>query len=54
MGDLIRDTPPDLISRVFLEDKVFKTWYHGRTILIGDGKKTLMMDDGDTTMIKAF
>lgn len=38
MGDLIRDTPPELISKVFLEDKLFKTWFHGRTALIGDGK----------------
>ncbi|KAG0221221.1 hypothetical protein BGX31_010071 [Mortierella sp. GBA43] len=44
MGDLIRDTPPDLISRVFLEDKVFKTWYHGRTILIGDGAAAAIQD----------
>jgi len=38
MGELVRDTPPELISKVFLEDKLFKTWFHGRTALIGDGK----------------
>ncbi|KAF9350388.1 hypothetical protein BGX26_011423 [Mortierella sp. AD094] len=36
MGDHINDTPKDLISKVFLEEKLFKTWYHGRTVLIGD------------------
>ncbi|KAF9355562.1 hypothetical protein BGX26_006409 [Mortierella sp. AD094] len=36
MGDLIEDTPKDRISKVFLEEKLFKTWYHGRTALIGD------------------
>jgi len=38
MSDLIDATPPELISKVFLEHKMFQTWYHGRTVLIGDGK----------------
>lgn len=37
MGEIFEDTPKELISRVFLEEKLFKTWYHGRTVLIGDG-----------------
>ncbi|KAF9366817.1 hypothetical protein BGX34_006086 [Mortierella sp. NVP85] len=36
LGDLIDATDPELISRVFLEAKLFETWYHGRTVLIGD------------------
>ena len=36
MGDFIDATPPELISKVFLEHKMFKTWYHGRSVLIGD------------------
>ncbi|KAF9434452.1 hypothetical protein BGZ76_007992 [Entomortierella beljakovae] len=36
MGDVIDKTPKELISKVFLEEKIFKTWYHGRTVLIGD------------------
>ncbi|KAF8930986.1 hypothetical protein BGZ58_007909 [Dissophora ornata] len=36
LGDLIDATPPDLISKVFLEAKLFETWYLGRTVLIGD------------------
>ena len=38
IGDLVDRTPTDLISKVVLEEKVFKTWYSGRTVLIGDGK----------------
>ncbi|KAG0284672.1 hypothetical protein BGZ96_010972 [Linnemannia gamsii] len=37
MGDLIDSSPRESISRVFLEDKLFDTWHHGRTVLIGDG-----------------
>lgn len=36
IGDLIDNTPKDKISRVYLEDKLFETWTHGRTVLIGD------------------
>ncbi|KAF8925903.1 hypothetical protein BGZ58_000381 [Dissophora ornata] len=36
MGDLIDDTPKELISKVFVEEKMFDTWYSGRTVLIGD------------------
>ncbi|KAF9359794.1 hypothetical protein BGX26_011453, partial [Mortierella sp. AD094] len=36
MKELFEATPRHLISRVFLEEKVFKTWYHGRSVLIGD------------------
>ncbi|GJJ74036.1 hypothetical protein EMPS_06394 [Entomortierella parvispora] len=36
MGDIIDATPPELISKVFLEHKMFQTWYHGRCVLIGD------------------
>jgi len=39
LGDLIVKTPTGLISKMMLEEKVFKTWYHGRTVLVGDGKK---------------
>ncbi|KAG0038794.1 hypothetical protein BGZ83_002995, partial [Gryganskiella cystojenkinii] len=36
LGDLIDHTPKNMISRVYLEDKLFETWTHGRTVLIGD------------------
>ncbi|KAF9085401.1 hypothetical protein BGX29_001962 [Mortierella sp. GBA35] len=36
IGDLIDLTPKEYISKVMLEEKVFKTWHHCRTVLIGD------------------
>ncbi|KAF9132329.1 hypothetical protein BGW39_000350 [Mortierella sp. 14UC] len=36
LGDLYDRTPKELISKVMLEEKVFKTWYYGRTVLLGD------------------
>ncbi|KAF9091032.1 hypothetical protein BGX23_005548 [Mortierella sp. AD031] len=36
IGDLIDLTPKELISKVSLEEKVFETWYNGRTALLGD------------------
>ncbi|KAG0000464.1 hypothetical protein BGZ80_010033 [Entomortierella chlamydospora] len=34
--DLFEATPKEEISKVFLEEKLFETWYYGRTVLIGD------------------
>ncbi|KAF9927652.1 hypothetical protein FBU30_002991 [Linnemannia zychae] len=36
LGDLIDLTPKEYISKVMVEEKVFDTWYSGRTVLIGD------------------
>ncbi|KAF9388186.1 hypothetical protein CPB97_001486 [Podila verticillata] len=36
LGDLIDKTPQHLISKVMLEEKVFDTWFYGRTVLLGD------------------
>ncbi|KAF9095596.1 hypothetical protein BGX29_008959 [Mortierella sp. GBA35] len=36
MGNLYDRTPKELISKVMLEEKVFDTWYSGRTVLLGD------------------
>lgn len=38
LNDLIEMSPKRLISKVMLEEKVFKTWYSGRTVMLGDGK----------------
>lgn len=38
MGEIMKMTPKDRISKVYPEKKLFKTWHHGRTVLIGDGK----------------
>ncbi|KAF9134200.1 hypothetical protein BGW39_007814 [Mortierella sp. 14UC] len=35
-GDLLDETDPEKISRVTLEQGVFRRWFHGRTVLIGD------------------
>ncbi|KAG0352944.1 hypothetical protein BG005_007693 [Podila minutissima] len=44
LGDLIDKTPQHLISKVMLEEKVFDTWYHGRTVLLGDGAVNAIQD----------
>ncbi|KAI1299078.1 hypothetical protein EDD11_006498 [Mortierella claussenii] len=46
IGDLIDATPRDMISRVFLEEKMFETWYHGRTVLIGDACHKMLPSGG--------
>jgi hypothetical protein len=38
MGEIFDATPEEHISRVFIEEKLFETWHHGRAVLIGDGK----------------
>ncbi|KAF9957023.1 hypothetical protein BGZ65_002285, partial [Modicella reniformis] len=44
LGDLIENTPKELISKVMLEEKLFDTWYGGRIALIGDGAVSAMQD----------
>lgn len=50
MGDLIDATDRQVISKVMLEERVFKTWYGGRTVLLGDGtlaaNATILKDNG--------
>ncbi|KAG0343494.1 hypothetical protein BG004_005271 [Podila humilis] len=46
LGDLIDRTPKNLISKVMLEEKVFDTWYGGRTVLIGDACHKLSPSGG--------
>ncbi|KAF9184274.1 hypothetical protein BGZ50_003790 [Haplosporangium sp. Z 11] len=46
LGDLISATPKETVSRVFLEDKLFETWHHGRTVLIGDAAHKLLPSVG--------
>jgi hypothetical protein len=38
LGDLYDKTPIELVCKMMLEEKVFDTWYSGRTVLLGDGK----------------
>ncbi|KAF9136064.1 hypothetical protein BGW39_008027 [Mortierella sp. 14UC] len=44
LGDLYDATPKEYISKVMLEEKVFKTWHHRRYVLLGDGAVTAMHD----------
>ncbi|KAG0021546.1 hypothetical protein BGZ80_002180 [Entomortierella chlamydospora] len=46
MKELFDSTPKNLISKIFLEEKVFRTWYHGRTVLIGDACHKLLPGAG--------
>ncbi|KAF9429370.1 hypothetical protein BGZ76_001398 [Entomortierella beljakovae] len=36
MGDIFDATPKEFTSKVYLEEKIFQTWHHGRTVLLGD------------------
>ncbi|KAF9320142.1 hypothetical protein BG003_007123 [Podila horticola] len=44
LGDLIDATDKSLISKVYIEEKLFETWSYGRTALIGDGAVAAMQD----------
>ncbi|CAO3566512.1 unnamed protein product [Mortierella alpina] len=46
MGDLIDATPKELVSKVFVEEKMFKTWFYGRTVLIGDACHKMLPGGG--------
>ncbi|KAF9996625.1 hypothetical protein BGZ79_009630 [Entomortierella chlamydospora] len=46
MKDIFDVTPRELICKVFLEEKVFQTWYHGRSVLIGDACHKLLPGAG--------
>ncbi|KAF9281999.1 hypothetical protein BGZ68_006272, partial [Mortierella alpina] len=46
LGRLIDATDDDRISRVYLEDKLFETWHHNRTVLIGDAAHKLLPSAG--------
>ncbi|GJJ75047.1 hypothetical protein EMPS_07405 [Entomortierella parvispora] len=50
LGDLIDKTDKNLISKVVLEEKVYKTWYGGRTVLIGDACHKLNPSGGAGAM----
>ncbi|KAF9990257.1 hypothetical protein BGZ75_002891 [Mortierella antarctica] len=46
LGRLISATDEGRISRVYLEDKLFETWHHSRTVLIGDAAHKLLPSTG--------
>ncbi|KAF9571183.1 hypothetical protein EC968_000871 [Mortierella alpina] len=42
LGSLFDATPKENISKVVLEEKVYETWTHGRTVLIGDALNAIL------------
>ncbi|KAI8594335.1 hypothetical protein EDD21DRAFT_94666 [Dissophora ornata] len=36
MGDLVDSTPQDIMSKLYIEEKLYDSWYYGRTVLLGD------------------
>lgn len=43
MGDLIDRILKNSISKVTLEEKVFKSWYNRRAVLLGDGEDFFLL-----------
>ncbi|KAF9107382.1 hypothetical protein BGX27_008774 [Mortierella sp. AM989] len=52
MGDLTDATPKDRISRVFLDEKLFQSWYFGRTVLIGDACHKMLPSAGSGKVLR--
>ncbi|KAF9088614.1 hypothetical protein BGX23_007235 [Mortierella sp. AD031] len=46
LGTIFDATPMDRISKVYFEDKLFKTWNHDRVVLIGDAAHKLLPSTG--------
>ncbi|KAF9964798.1 hypothetical protein BGZ70_005927 [Mortierella alpina] len=46
IGDLINSTPDNAVSKVALEEKLYKTWHHGRVVLIGDAAHKMLPNSG--------
>ncbi|KAF8982511.1 hypothetical protein BGZ46_001123 [Entomortierella lignicola] len=46
MKEMFDATPKELVSKVFLEEKIFQTWHHGRSVLIGDACHKLLPGGG--------
>ncbi|KAH7058043.1 hypothetical protein BKA57DRAFT_448434 [Linnemannia elongata] len=46
MGDLFDATDIEKVSKIYFEDKLFETWTHGRTVLIGDAAHMLLPSSG--------
>jgi 2-polyprenyl-6-methoxyphenol hydroxylase-like FAD-dependent oxidoreductase len=46
LGDLIEATDSETSGMVLLEEKMFKTWHHGRTVLLGDAVHKMHLASG--------
>ncbi|KAF9161295.1 hypothetical protein BGX20_002154 [Mortierella sp. AD010] len=46
IGDLINSTENDNVTKVMLEEKLYTTWHHGRTVLMGDACHKMLPNAG--------
>ncbi|KAF9371124.1 hypothetical protein BGX21_005260, partial [Mortierella sp. AD011] len=46
IGDLINLTENDNVTKVMLEEKLYTTWHHGRTVLMGDACHKMLPNAG--------
>ncbi|KAF8984262.1 hypothetical protein BGZ46_008435 [Entomortierella lignicola] len=46
IGDLINASDPENITKVMLEEKLYTTWYHHRTVLMGDSCHKMLPNAG--------
>ncbi|KAG0205527.1 hypothetical protein BGX28_002826 [Mortierella sp. GBA30] len=46
IGDLIKNTAENAVSKVALEEKLHKTWHYGRIVLIGDAAHKMLPNSG--------
>lgn len=54
LGDLIGQSQRDNITKVMIEEKHYKTWFYGRTALIGEGKRvTCFRRDMEETCVRS-
>ncbi|KAF9185605.1 hypothetical protein BGZ51_002542 [Haplosporangium sp. Z 767] len=44
LGDIIDETPKDLISKMMMDEKMYETWFGGRIVLMGDGSMNAIQD----------
>lgn len=50
LGDVIKATPKDRISKVMLEEKLFETWHYRNVVLIGDACHKMLPTSGQGAM----
>ncbi|KAF9086010.1 hypothetical protein BGX23_009213 [Mortierella sp. AD031] len=46
LKDLYNRTPKDRIAKVMLEEKIFRTWHHGRIVFLGDACHKVNLSGG--------
>ncbi|KAG0200073.1 hypothetical protein BGX28_006764 [Mortierella sp. GBA30] len=53
LGNFIDATPRETISKVNIDETLFDTWHHGRTILIGDACHRMLPNAGQQGAVNA-